>query len=283
MSSGVDRSITRRIKVALRSLLEFLPTREQWDGWALPSKLTAIGAYVGVAALALALIAPLASLALRLLEEELYVEVGPFEDQIPVEMGRGYGNHSPPPVTFAFPVKLVNESSRNISIVDYEVKQLNCDYINAFDDTEAVRGFFADAAGSHRVRVPISLLAGSGMTIYARFGITTDFLPEEVNPNGLTLRQLRLLAARESSADLLGNQVNLSIGARGWADIEILDTGMVSQPLFEITFRTSRGSRIRALLAPYPDVVRRQGFNKCEVEPLSRQSPLMIDEIEESS
>jgi hypothetical protein len=38
----------------MKMLRYLLPTRKQWSRWSLPSKLTAIGAYVGIAGLIIA-------------------------------------------------------------------------------------------------------------------------------------------------------------------------------------------------------------------------------------
>lgn len=237
------------------------PSKRQWREWSLPSRLTAIGAYVGVVSLLIAVVG-LVDENYRLRGEYVHIGVGSFVEEMPIDIREGYGNHLPWQLTFAFPITMINEGLRPATIVNYELIPWNSAYQYTFRGQDGDQGLYHHYLDKTHVVLPFSIKPGEGKTLFLKAAIVVGGLASDVAfdmKEGSTLRELMLSMiwrsdrnGEKKSEDFFGNPIEFGIGVRGLVDYDHETESKISQPVYKSVVYTSSGKRYETLFAPYP-------------------------------
>lgn len=265
------------------------PSEAQWKGWSLPSKLTAVGTYAGLAGLLWTVVA-LAVENYELRRESLYIEVGKYVDRLPIDIREGYGNHLPWQLTFAFPVTIINQGLRPATITRYELTPDNCEYQYTFRGQDGDQGLFLQPYDTVPVPLPLVVGPGEGKTVFLKSAVvvTLDATSIAVDLTDGTLRDLLLKVITSGGVggihrgmDLFGNEIEYGVGVRGLVDYDFVEPDSVSQPTYRLDVYTARGASAETRFGPYTDrITKRVTADTCEVEPFSKDPTLQLHEDE---
>lgn len=262
-----------------------IPTREQWRNWSLPSRLTAVGTYIAI--LSLCITAALLLIDnIRLRGESVYLQVGEFVDDIPIDIREGYGNHLGWQLTYAFPVTFINDGLKPATVTNYDLIPLNCSYQYTFRGQDGDQGLFGSASDPKPLVLPFAIGPGEGRTVFLKTAIVVTLdtaVKADDLKEGSTVRDLMLeVIAREKgfglfeSEDFFGNPVEYGIGVRGLVDFDLMDPDSINQPVYKLVIHTARGHTFDTLFAPYP-VQKTSPFTRdCGEEPFDKKPTLQL-------
>lgn len=264
-----------------------IPSKRQWRRWSLPSRLTAIGAYVGVASLGLAAVVLLRD-NLRLRSESLHLAVGSYVDTAPIDIREGYGNDLPWQLTFSYPVTIVNDGLRPATVVGYELIPWNCSYDYTFRGQDGDQGLYGQPIDDEPLVLPFAIAPAEGKTIFLKTAVVVSFHTSDIAfemKAGSSLRDLLIETLYDDSGaglfrsqDFFGNEVDAGMGVRGLLDYELLSPDSAAQPVYKLVVRTAAGKQYERLFAPYPVESTHPYSTNCSQEPFSKTATLQVPE-----
>lgn len=252
-----------------------IPTKKQWRGWSLPSKLTAVGAYVGIIALVISVLFLLIN-NIKLRGESLLVSISDYVQDVPIDIREGYSNYLPWSITFTFPVTMINDGLKPIEVFDYELQPYNCNYTYTFRNQDGDQGLFPDPQSNKPVILPVSIPPGEGKTLFLKTAVVVSFeaafmafeLGDESSLSDLILNVVvHGGESRTRSEDLFGNPVYYGIGSRGLVDWDPVTPESIIQPVYKLTLITARDNKYETLFAPYPVESTKSWSQDCTMYP----------------
>lgn len=251
----------------------------------MPSKLTAIGTYITILSLGITVMLLVID-NIRLRGESVYIQVGEFVDDIPIDIREGYGNHLPWQLTFAFPVTIINDGLKPATVTSYDLIPFNCAYEYTFRGQDGDQGLFSSPTDSKPLVLPFAIAPGEGRTVFLKTAIvvTLDTATKAFYmKNGSTVRDLILeVIAREKaygifeSQDFFGNPVEYGIGVRGLLDFDLVEPDSINQPVYKLVIYTARGHRFETLFAPYPIQKTSPFTTDCEQQAFDKKANLQL-------
>ena len=224
-------------------LNNMIPNRKQWKKWTLPSKLTAIGAYIGVIGLIITIIWLLID-NIKLKNESILITCESFIEDAPIEWNEGYGNDLPYQLTLTFPITIINNGIKPFTIVDYKLYPYNCAYVCAcafnytFRGRDGDKGLYNLSNDTDPIIFPFSIKSGEGKTVFLKTAVVVYdcsrlFDSEEKitkeNPSLFDLKVASTIWNRNNkndgnygeSYDFFGNETSYAIGVRGLMGISL--------------------------------------------------------------
>jgi hypothetical protein len=275
-----------------------IPTIKQWKKWSLPSKLGSIGTYVGIFSFVISFIIILIE-NIELKKESVFISIGEFIEDTPIEWTEGYGNHLPYQLTFTFPITIINDGLKPFTIRNYELSPFNCAYeYYTFRGKDGDKGLFRSPLDTLPIILPFSIKPGEGLTLYLKTAIAVGHFSlfdrgeariQKLNPTLFDLKIASTLANRSEgsevsigeSYDFFGNRTEYGIGVRGIMDISHTNPDSLNQPVYQIEFISSKDNSFKALISPYPHE-NTYPYDKCEdIIPFDRNDDFYQIEIEE--
>jgi hypothetical protein len=189
-----------------------------------------------------------------------------YIEDMPLKLKDGYGNHINYQLDFAIPVTILNNGSKPVSLINYELfyegetmEDISKNSFMTVKDQDYDQGFFLDFRDSILITMPIYLQPYEGKTLFFKTSIAniSGLGIVETLDSGSTLRDLQIAIIKTekviggSSVDLFGNELDFAIGARGILGYDLANEDSIRVPVYILKIGMSDGEIFGVEFTPY--------------------------------
>lgn len=242
-----------------RKPMFLIPNKSQWEKWSLPSKLTAIGAYVGIIGIIFTLIIYLLQKNDNevVLEDNLKItgvrsiidQPTMIQESTTISEGKAVQSGI---MSLYWEVLLSNIGVNDLSVIRYDILQVGKDF-PVVSYTYMKQGIYKLKEGSLiPAQFPITIPAGHTIALFLRVGIEIDkrayqlIRKEFANEKRATLETI-VNFLRLKGLDFYGNEFKkMTSGAYSLPPIN-----HIREQVFGLSFTTGRGSKTHGFVSWY--------------------------------